>query len=163
MKRMLRILSLIAPLLLTLASAPDALAYYDPGVQRWINRDPIQERGGANLHHFVSNNPAGQVDAFGEKTAGDGRYGDCTKEQHNNLHSALGTACKGSGQMKCLKSDDCDTIKSKIAKFDACIAARVLYNDTCWSGESSIEKNEIKNARTGRQNCQDLSCQKNCK
>ncbi len=41
MKRMLRTLSLITPLLFTLASAPDALAYYDPGVQRWINGDPV--------------------------------------------------------------------------------------------------------------------------
>ena len=36
---------LLALALLALFSAPNlALAYYDPGVQRWINRDPLGER-----------------------------------------------------------------------------------------------------------------------
>lgn len=40
-------------------------AYYDPGLQRWINRDPIQENGGINLYSFIYNDPNGWVDFFG--------------------------------------------------------------------------------------------------
>jgi uncharacterized protein RhaS with RHS repeats len=52
--------------LLALLSAPDlASAYYDPGVQRWINRDPIGEWGGVNLFGFGNNQPASGIDAYG--------------------------------------------------------------------------------------------------
>jgi hypothetical protein len=42
-----------------------ASAYYDPGVQRWINRDPIQEGGGVNLFGFVHNSPPQMLDTDG--------------------------------------------------------------------------------------------------
>jgi hypothetical protein len=53
-------------ILLAMFSAPPlASAYYDPGVQRWINRDPIAEKGGLNLYVFAQNNALNEVDAFG--------------------------------------------------------------------------------------------------
>jgi RHS repeat-associated protein len=39
--------------------------FYDPGTQRFLNRDPLGEAGGMNLYGFVGNNPMGAVDAFG--------------------------------------------------------------------------------------------------
>ena len=39
--------------------------YYEPAMQRWINRDPIQEAGGWNLYGFVNNNPVSRYDPFG--------------------------------------------------------------------------------------------------
>jgi len=39
--------------------------WYLPELQRWLNRDPIEERGGLNLYRFVSNDPANTVDLFG--------------------------------------------------------------------------------------------------
>ena len=39
--------------------------YYDANLQRWINRDPLGEEGGANLYGFVENNPINDTDAFG--------------------------------------------------------------------------------------------------
>jgi RHS repeat-associated protein len=39
--------------------------FYDPNLQRWINRDPIGERGGANLYEFVRNSPLGWIDPAG--------------------------------------------------------------------------------------------------
>lgn len=42
-----------------------AQAYYDPGMQRWINRDPIGEGGGRNLYGYVGNNPVTAIDPFG--------------------------------------------------------------------------------------------------
>jgi hypothetical protein len=40
--------------------------FYDPNLQRWLNRDPIQEWGGINLYVFVDNTPARKIDPFGE-------------------------------------------------------------------------------------------------
>jgi len=39
--------------------------FYDAGLQRWINRDPIQERGGINIYRFTLNDPVGLVDTKG--------------------------------------------------------------------------------------------------
>ncbi len=46
----------------------NALAFYDPGTQRWINRDPIQEKGGLNLFGFVRNKPISRNDPFGHQS-----------------------------------------------------------------------------------------------
>jgi RHS repeat-associated protein len=39
--------------------------FYDPNLQRWLNSDPIGERGGLNLYGFVGNNPINDVDQLG--------------------------------------------------------------------------------------------------
>src|SRR5258708_34469680 len=39
--------------------------YYDPGLQCWINRDPIGESGGINLYAFAGNSPLGAVGQWG--------------------------------------------------------------------------------------------------
>jgi uncharacterized protein RhaS with RHS repeats len=40
--------------------------FYDPTLQRWLNRDPIDEQeGGINLYGFVLNEPLGLIDPFG--------------------------------------------------------------------------------------------------
>ena len=38
---------------------------YDPGVGRWLSRDPIGEQGGGNLYAYVSGNPLNLVDQLG--------------------------------------------------------------------------------------------------
>lgn len=48
------------------ACPPPAVGYYDPGVQRWVNRDPIEEEGGINLYGFLGNQPTGRIDPYGE-------------------------------------------------------------------------------------------------
>ena len=42
--------------------------FYSPSLMRWINRDPIEEDGGANLYVFVNNSVIYVVDAFGESS-----------------------------------------------------------------------------------------------
>ncbi len=42
-----------------------ASAYYNPVQGRWCSRDPIGERGGANLYGFVGNNAADRTDNLG--------------------------------------------------------------------------------------------------
>ena len=39
--------------------------YYNPSLQRWLTKDPMQEDGGINLYTFVANDPVGKSDAFG--------------------------------------------------------------------------------------------------
>src|SRR5436190_20190878 len=39
--------------------------WYDANLQRWLNRDPIEEHGGLNLYIFSQNNPAGKIDLLG--------------------------------------------------------------------------------------------------
>ncbi len=39
--------------------------FYDTGLQRWLNRDPLGEAGGINLYGFVGNRPINEVDPYG--------------------------------------------------------------------------------------------------
>jgi RHS repeat-associated protein len=39
--------------------------FYDPNLQRWISRDPIEEVGGINLYGFVGESPLESVDPLG--------------------------------------------------------------------------------------------------
>ena len=39
--------------------------FYDSNLQKWLNRDPIGERGAVNLFSYVSNSPAGHFDSYG--------------------------------------------------------------------------------------------------
>jgi len=39
--------------------------FYSPSLMRWLNRDPIGEDGGLNLHGFCGNNAIVGLDAFG--------------------------------------------------------------------------------------------------
>ena len=56
--------------------------YYDPNLQRWINRDPLREQGGFNLFEFVDNEPIGSLNSLGLcndvcVVSGPGNYGNC--------------------------------------------------------------------------------------
>ena len=59
--RPIRLLLFATALLL----AQDAMAYYNPSTGRWLSRDPIAERGGANLYGFVGNDGVNRVDRLG--------------------------------------------------------------------------------------------------
>ena len=39
--------------------------FYSPELGRWLNRDPIEERGGVNLYRFVGNAPVNRRDYLG--------------------------------------------------------------------------------------------------
>jgi hypothetical protein len=55
------ILQLIIPILLCI----HAHAFYNPTQGRWLNRDPIEEKGGLNLYGFVGNNGIKYSDYLG--------------------------------------------------------------------------------------------------
>jgi RHS repeat-associated protein len=49
--------------------------FYDPNLQRWINRDPVMERGGLNLFGFSANSPISVLDPVGLLTDPEGGRG----------------------------------------------------------------------------------------
>jgi len=65
MKTRMDVSGLWLVLLALLGSLTMANAYYDPSAQRWLNRDPIQEKGGLNVYRFVGNHPINKHDPFG--------------------------------------------------------------------------------------------------
>ncbi len=63
---------LISALLLWLAFAPVAQAFYNPSTGRWLNRDPAGERtsDGPNVNAFARNNPIDRFDTDGRESWG---------------------------------------------------------------------------------------------
>ncbi len=49
-----------------------AMRWYSPSTGRWFSRDPIEEKGGANLYGFVRNDGINQVDYLGLRSTGFG-------------------------------------------------------------------------------------------
>ncbi len=67
--------------LVVFAMAQVASAFYDPNLQRWVNRDPISENGGINLYAVVANDPVNRVDR-------DGRLWDTIWDVGNLIYDA---------------------------------------------------------------------------
>jgi RHS repeat-associated protein len=48
--------------------------FYDPGLQRWINRDPIEEKGGINVYSYIGNAPVTKIDPLGLTCASNWKF-----------------------------------------------------------------------------------------
>jgi RHS repeat-associated protein len=71
--------------------------YYDPLGGRWINRDPIQERGGANLYGFVGNRPPSYIDNTGLRAIGPSMEAALTALETGAARAGTGIAIAGGG------------------------------------------------------------------
>lgn len=60
-----KLLGITVTAALWLLAIAHAHAFYNPQSGRWLNRDPIEENGGLNLHNFVQENPITVVDSDG--------------------------------------------------------------------------------------------------
>ena len=96
-----------------------AWAYYNPSTGRWLNRDPIGERGGPNLTAFVANRPISRSDALGLRTDLNPRdlrqYKICRRA---NLNERLTQGGVGPGDYK----QDCCQKITVIIKLPLCTA-----------------------------------------
>jgi uncharacterized protein RhaS with RHS repeats len=106
MQTQMKLLAWLLTLLAVFLVPHPTSAYYDPGIQRWINRDPIDETGGVNLFQFVHNDPLSSIDPLGE-TVLDDLNDPCSKNALDKLEKGgkcyeewqkhvgyLRTACK---------------------------------------------------------------------
>lgn len=59
--------------LLALSERP-AAAFYDPHTGRWLNRDPLEERGGLNLYAVARNNTVKHFDRLGLSELSEAQY-----------------------------------------------------------------------------------------
>jgi RHS repeat-associated protein len=95
MKRQMKPMVRLVTLLILVFLPHLASAYYDPGVQRWINRDPVGEPGfeavrgqgqaepaaDQNQYVFVGNNPVASADPLGlEYGTGFAAYQQCIND-----------------------------------------------------------------------------------
>ena len=71
---------LVLTVLTYFTSLHPARAFYDPGTQRWLTRDPIGEMGGVNLYIIGKNDCLNYVDLWGEDI---GIYGGGTGNRNN--------------------------------------------------------------------------------
>jgi hypothetical protein len=56
---------LFLSIMLLAISLQPASAFYNPQTGRWLNRDPIEERGGTTIFCFLSNDPLNHIDKDG--------------------------------------------------------------------------------------------------
>jgi hypothetical protein len=96
-----------------------ANAYYDPGVQRWLNRDPFEDHGfqellppgsarsrpfgDGNPQAFVENDPLDRLDAWGLEAT----FKGCVRRQIEAIKQALKDECDKAKECaaKCPSSD----------------------------------------------------------
>ena len=90
-----------------------AAAYYDPGVQRWINRDRMGEHGGVDLFTAIHNGPINWIDGFGLATI------QC--DGNGNYEVVLGSY-KGEPVEACVRQHEEDHIKDYKKRYgeDSC-------------------------------------------
>jgi hypothetical protein len=101
--------------LLALFSASNlASAYYDPGVQRWINRDPIRDSAFQsrtarhprradrewNLFSFLEGGPSNKRDHWGLLV-----FNGCTQKEKDDITKALKDSCSKAKSCALLKCD----------------------------------------------------------
>jgi len=66
--------------------------FYNPNTGRWLNRDPIEERGGVNLYGFVGNDGITRSDKLGLKTITLMIGFDCSFTKDSDLESGRNKA-----------------------------------------------------------------------
>jgi len=120
----------LLPLLALAASLQITLGYYDPAIQRWITRDPIGERAGANLHQVLGNHPVGRIDHLGLQVASPGgRAGHCqdpcgdAKKNGLDKGDSGGVICCQGQMYLCVWKPGQATNTKAVAIVTACITA----------------------------------------
>jgi hypothetical protein len=125
--------------ILTLASTSHA--YYQAEQGRWVNRDPIGERGGLNLYATVENDPANFVDFLGQKKSSffTIRLAICSSYCFGQNAGCL-INCNSLTEKKCEKQEDFD--KRKRMCFSSCHMEYADCMTSCTGTSKWFENND---------------------
>ncbi len=129
--------------------------YYNPGTGRWINRDPIEERGGLNLYGMVGNDAVNKWDYLGliisslhanpgaTASALGGAAGKAAVKKAAQKRAARKAKCESlrnaqraaksalDGVKKCRKWECCELMKKKGRLYRGLQTARKKLNRIC--------------------------------
>ncbi|MBT7065954.1 MAG: hypothetical protein HN919_06610 [Verrucomicrobia bacterium] len=80
--------------------------YYDPELGRWVNRDPLGERGGTNIYASVGNNLIGTWDLLGLRSGCQviiwaGHYSAAKDELESNADDYIEDICTRHAALTC--------------------------------------------------------------
>jgi RHS repeat-associated protein len=105
--------------------------WYAPNLQRWLNRDPLEEVGGINLYSFVNNSPIGSFDPFGESVWS--RIQGIRSMIRQAISRAINSLMKGCGKSFCQTKTSCKACCGALgaASFAAVHAATAAGGRAC--------------------------------
>jgi RHS repeat-associated protein len=126
--------------------------FYSAQMGRWVNRDPIEERGGNNLTAFVGNNPIGLFDALGLHPQSDLQYcdkscsfpsllpqlGKSTWQDFTHAQAGLLGGWRGSAQWATLPGAGTTRVTKELSKVYRYYASLYAEDDSLlWAGAAS--------------------------
>lgn len=136
----------VLALLFFFSSIYNTSAFYDPGAQRWINRDPIAEKGGINLYEFVGDDSINHTDELGLTADSTGGSTQCKTDECPNVQDKWGQSLAKVAKW---------IAPGGIGKAIACSWALRVCNDACEDeyGAAAVPGDERCNKKC-KSNCQ---------
>lgn len=102
--------------------------YYDPNLQRWPNRDPMEEDGGLNLYTFAANDSVNHMDPYGLQIDGIATPGITTVLMTpEELAAAQAAAARAAARLAAAAAAAASTSFCQAPK-DPCKGLRDQYN-----------------------------------
>jgi RHS repeat-associated protein len=165
------------------AHVPSGLIYYlyryfDPNLQRWTSRDPIQTAGGINLYAFGANNPVGLFDTDGRSLGAvvvaaiigyTGYKGVCSAAEgwvakndsppDKTRYAHCLASCRIKKQCGRGAAVAAGFLK-ELKDFVSCMASSGHDKDHCYS---AFQPKDFEDNKTGRSCPPEKSCEEHCK
>jgi hypothetical protein len=174
-----RLIVIVSALFAVLCLAQTASAFYAPNLQRWVNRDPIGERGDKNLYRFTENAPSNKHDRLGHfgDTFGGGIGGPlldfCKTARDKSCVYAV--AANARAEM-IIAGIDYNNDKTGGNAFQHCVAACQISKKCgeeaakdVWDGRENPsdpnpnQRQDLENNRVGYSHASEKSCWDACK
>ncbi|MCX6883825.1 MAG: RHS repeat-associated core domain-containing protein [Verrucomicrobia bacterium] len=108
--------------------------YYNPSAGRWLSRDPLGERGGANAYGFIGNEPVNDVDVLGLLAASVvsveySGHGSAEKNGASSQYVAIDNLIKGQVPLKASDSEPAASVTATLDdSFNADIRAWTMLS-----------------------------------
>ena len=129
---------------------------YNPDAGRWLNRDPIEERGGLNVYAMTGNNPVVRVDK-------DGRWYDSITSYLKNCGAMYPRGAKNYCECLCAPIDSDSAASDCVDRCTRCAGAiRALGKKTFNTKAMCICSCNAANARRKAAGKDELDCKKIC-